>query len=117
MNAYSLALLALLALAPLGCSGKNESTGVAEADDPRAVIVRGTVVDADTRAPVKGATIQGPGGVRATSDAAGRFSLSGMPVGASGDLVATTPDGGQARNPLLPLRPGTLEVVLHVRRP
>ena len=54
MNSNSMVLMALLALAPLGCSGKGETTGgVGEADDPRAVVVRGTVVDADTREPVK----------------------------------------------------------------
>ena len=79
--------------------------------------ISGTVVDALSGLPVAGASIEGPAGTRATSDEHGRFRLKDLPVGAEGELVARTKDGSEARNPLRPLRPGTLEVVLRLRRP
>ena len=79
--------------------------------------IRGTVVDALTGVPVAGASIEGPAGARATSDEHGRFHLTGLPVGAEGDLVARSKQGGEAHNPLRPLRSGTLEVVLRLRKP
>ena len=79
--------------------------------------IRGTVIDALTGVPVAGASIEGPAGARATSDEHGRFHLTGLPVGAEGDLVARSKQGGEAHNPLRPLRSGTLEVVLRLRKP
>jgi hypothetical protein len=79
--------------------------------------IRGTVVDALSGAPVAGVSIEGPAGARATSDEHGRFHLSGLPVGAEGELVARSKQGMEARNPLRPLRSGTLEVVLRLRKP
>ena len=128
MNARTLRTLPILAvLAGLLCAGACGSNGsrsgesqtypaLAGAGEMTAEI-RGTVVDALTGVPVAGASIEGPAGARATSDEHGRFHLTGLPVGAEGDLVARSKQGAEARNPLRPLRSGTLEVVLRLRKP
>jgi hypothetical protein len=117
-----LALASLLLAAPgCGSNGSGKSSGsqqfpaLAGAGETNAEI-RGTVVDALTGAPVSGATISGPGGARGTSDEHGRFHLTGLPVGAEGEVVARTKNGGEARNPRRPLRSGVLEVVLRLRK-
>ena len=115
------ALLALLALGLSGCACCDDtqsspaSAGAAAAEGE--AIVEGTVVDADTRAPVAGAQVTAPDGSHARSDAAGRFRIAGLAPGLEGELVAEGPDGGVGRLPLRPLRPGPLEVVVHLRRP
>jgi hypothetical protein len=78
-------------------------------------LVTGTVVDARTGKPLAGATVRGPGGSEATSDARGRFVLRGIPRGTAGELVATTETGRTGRNRLRGLAGGPLEVVVHVR--
>ena len=110
-------LLAALALAPAGCAEEGGRADAAPGAEARSASVTGTVVDADTRAPVAGASVAAPGGARAKTDARGRFRLDGLAPGLSGELVASGPEGGEARLPLRPLRTGTLEVVLHLRRP
>ena len=121
--ALHLGLVLALVLAACGTDGGERSRGET-ALSPAEVVrgarlaqVTGTVVDALSGAPVAGATIEGPGGTRATSDARGRFTLSGLPLGAEGELVARSADGAEARNRLRPLQAGTLEVVLRLRRP
>jgi hypothetical protein len=117
--ALSLALLLALAALAASCrgpSGAEEDSGRASA---AAVgpgpVVTGTVVDARTGKPVAGALVRGPAGVEAKSDARGRFVLSGLAPGASGELVATAESGLSGRNVLRPLAAGPLEVVLYVR--
>lgn len=58
--------------------------------------LRGRVVEALTldTAPVAGATITAINGVSATSDAEGRFDLTGIPVGARTALHVSPPGGG-----------------------
>jgi hypothetical protein len=119
----ALALLALsLCLWACGTDGAERAPASAPAAVPgslgvRAATITGTVVDARTGAPVAGVPVEGPTGATAVSDEAGRFTLSGLPVGAEGDLVARGEGGAVARNRLRPLRAGTLEVVLLLRRP
>ena len=115
-------LLALLALGLYGCAcGESETapSGAASARDSAegSASVLGSVVDAATRAPVAGAKLTAPDGSRARSDDAGRFRLDGLAPGLQGDLLAEGPDGSVGRVPLRPLRPGPLEVVIHLRRP
>jgi len=124
-SCLSRALPALALLLSLGTCGTDAAERAAagaptSASSPltaRAAVITGTVVDARTGAPVAGVPVEGPGGGKAVSDASGRFTLSGLPVGSSGELVARAEDGAEARNPLRPLRAGTLEVVLLLRRP
>jgi len=79
-----------------------------------APVVTGTVLDARTGKPIAGAVVKGPGGVETKSDARGRFVLRGLPLGVSGELVATS-DGLTGKNLLRTLEGGPLEVVLHLR--
>jgi len=114
------ALLTLLALCLSGCACCDDGTSPTTGAGAAAVgesSVEGTVVDADTRAPVAGAQVTAPDGSRARSDDAGRFRIAGLAPGLEGELVAEGPDGGVGRIPLRPLRPGPLEVVVHLRRP
>jgi hypothetical protein len=123
----SIAILALLAGLLLLCAGcgANSNGRSSGAPHPPALSgtgetiaeIHGTVVDALTGVAVAGASVEGPAGTRATSDEDGRFQLTGLPVGAEGELVARTKGGAEARNRLRPLRAGTLEVVLRVRKP
>ena len=121
----SLPILALFAgLLLAGGCGSNGSRSEASQSYPAlsgagetTAEIRGTVVDALSGAPVAGASIEGPAGARATSDEHGRFHLTGLPVGAEGELVARSKQGAEAHNPLRPLRSGTLEVVLRLRKP
>jgi len=114
------ALLAILALGLSGCACCDDATSSssgAAAATVGAASVQGTVVDAATRAPVAGAQVTAPDGSRARSDDAGRFAIADLAPGLEGDLVAEGPDGRVGRVPLRPLRPGPLEVVVHLRRP
>lgn len=106
-----------LALALTACSRGSEASSAASQARSDQAQVAGTVVDAATRQPVPGASVRGPGGTRARTDARGRFRLEGLAAGQEGELVAVGPEGGEGRIPLLPLRPGTLEVVVHLRTP
>ena len=109
--------LAALAASCRGPAGADEDSGrsAATAGVGPGPVVTGTVVDARTGKPVAGALVRGPDGVEAKSDARGRFVLSGLAPGASGELVATAESGRSGRNVLRPLAAGPLEVVLYVR--
>jgi len=117
----ALALVLALALAGCGTDGAERAAGSpgggSSALGARSATITGTVVDAESGAVVAGVSIEGPGGARAKSDERGRFTLSGLPVGGEGQIVARSQDGREAVNRLRPLRPGTLEVVLRLRRP
>jgi hypothetical protein len=80
-----------------------------------APIVIGTTLDARSAKPLAGVVVRGPGGVEARSDAQGRFLLRGLPLGAEGELVATTEAGLVGRNRLRALEGGAIEVVLYLR--
>ena len=119
---WILAPLAGLALLGCGANSNGRATGSPHAPalsgaGETTAAISGTVVDALTGLPVAGVSIEGPGGARATSDERGRFHLTGLPVGAEGEVVARAKDGAEARNPLRPLRSGTLEMVLRLRKP
>lgn len=100
-------------VASCGSCGSNVSRSSAAVADGRAVVV-GTVLDAGTGEPVSGVKVEGPEGRTAKSDARGRFELSGLPVGTSGDVRAETADGRKAHVTLRALGPGRLEVVLQL---
>ncbi len=112
-----LATLSWCACGTDGTERAASSPGGASAEGARAATISGTVVDAATGEPVAGVTVRGPGGAAASTDARGRFTLSGLPVGAEGELIAEAEDGARAENRLRPLRAGVLEVVVHLRRP
>lgn len=112
--------LACASLVLAGCgAGTNgrarPEPGAASSSGPRTAILTGTVLDAASGEPVPDAVVEAPGGISVRTDAHGRFRLAGLPEGATGEIVARGPQGKEARNPLRPLRPGTLEVVLHLR--
>lgn len=111
------AWLALAALGLGGCACGDAPPEPAAFAASEAAVVQGTVVDAGTRAPVAGATLTAPDGSRARSDADGRFRFDALTPGLSGELVAAGSDGRVGRVPLRPLRPGSLEVVVHLRSP
>lgn len=114
-------LLALVAL--LSCCRSDEgrasssspssawSNAAARPGEP--AVVAGTVVDASTGEPVAGAVVRGPNDARAKTDSKGRFTLEGLAAGAEGELVGES-DGRRGTLRLRPLRPGRLEVVLHL---
>ena len=120
-------LAAGLALATMACGTSPEADERAvTAGEARSVasgtgpcVVVGTVIEAATAEPVGGARVEGPGGFVATTDEDGRFELSGLALGAAGELVASleTEGGGrlQGLNRLRPLRAGRLEVVIFLR--
>ena len=99
---------------PDPASGSAGAGGSGSAAAAGPAIVRGTVLDASSGRPLAGALVQGPGGKQTTSDKDGRFELQHLPVGAGGEIVATTQDGRSGRNQLRSLREGVLEVVLFV---
>lgn len=88
----------------------------ADADEER-VIVRGTVLDAQSSEPLSDVEVVAPNGTKTRSDSAGRFEFVDLPEELSGPLTATAKDGATAENRLRPLRPGVLEVVLRLRAP
>ena len=72
---------ALLALALLALAVMAQAAG---AQPPAGQVVRGIVVDADTQAPLAGATVTVDGSaplLGTSSDAAGRFAFDGVPLG------------------------------------
>lgn len=107
--------LAWLALTLAGCACGDG--GRSSAPDAEHAAVHGTVVEAATRAPLAGVRVSAPDGSRTVSDAAGRFRLDGLAPGLEGRLTAEGPGGLRGGVPLQPLRPGSLEVVLHLRGP
>lgn len=111
------ALLAVLAAvgAP-ACDGGASGARASDARPARVTIV-GTCLRAATGEPLEGATVTGPGGVRARSGPRGEFELSGLARGTSGELRAEFDGGLFASVPLRPLADDRLEVVLHLRRP
>ena len=107
-SSFLLASTLLLALAACGANGGERTAsptrGVTAASlRAGAATITGTVIDAASGAPVAGARVEGPGGTQTTSDAHGRFTLTGLPVGSEGELVARSDDGAEARNRLRPL--------------
>ncbi len=80
----------------------------------RAAVV-GTALDAATGKPIQGAVIVGFDAPSITTDAAGRFELRGLPVGAAGVVRATTEAGLVGENRIRPLNSGELEVVIYLR--
>ncbi|HVS09517.1 MAG TPA: carboxypeptidase regulatory-like domain-containing protein [Planctomycetota bacterium] len=116
------ALLAILLAALAAGCGRDASApgrgaaGATEAPPPAGTaVVSGTTIDAATGEPLAGVEVTGPGEVSAVSDARGRFRLEGLPVGASGEVVARTHDGRTGSLTLRPLANARLEVVLHLR--
>ncbi len=120
--AASLALLG----AACSCSPKSNSGPGAGAADGGAeqsteiqngnAKVTGTVLDAASGMPVGGAAIEAFG-KSCKSGADGRFVLTQLPEGRKGVLRAKASGGRSAENALQPLRPGGLEVVLHLTAP
>lgn len=108
------ACLVWLCLTLSGCAcgdgGQAPPAEVAEAG------VHGTVVEAGTRLPLSGASVTAPDGSRVRSDAQGRFRIDGLALGLQGELSAEAPGGLTGSVPLRPLRPGVLEVVIHLRQ-
>jgi hypothetical protein len=82
---------------------------------PSKATVTGTALDAATREPLAGVAVEGPRGTRATSDASGRFRLSGVPVGEAGEVVGRAEGGLVGRVPLREVQPGGVEIVLFLR--
>ena len=80
-------------------------------------VVKGGVVDVQDGEPLVGVRVEGPSGARAVSDPRGRFTLSGLEEGTSGDLRAWRSDGWEAKVPLRPLEAGPLEVTLRLSPP
>jgi hypothetical protein len=115
----ALACVAILAVLLGACDGRRDgapSTRASEIADGSAEI-SGTALDAATGTPIADVEIAGPRGARATSDAAGRFLLTGLETGDTGQVSARAADGRTASVALRPLRHERLEVVLHLRRP
>ncbi len=121
MNAPSAAFWIGIAIGGVGC----ESPRCATPEPPPNVlstaalrgipaVVVGTVLEAATGKPVRGAVVSGPGGSQAVSDERGRFELAGLFAGMQGTLVAR--EGRLAgENRLRPLEAGRLEVVIFLR--
>jgi hypothetical protein len=111
--ALTLALSLLLALAlacACACSGRSSRAG---AD----ATVVGTVLDVRNGAPVSGVRLEGPQGARAVSKDDGRFEMTGLRAGDSGEIVGRSDDGRTGSLILQSLPAGRLEVVLYLRRP
>ena len=113
------ALLVACGASGNGPEGRSGSGAVVTGDPPpsaKATVV-GTALDARSGAPVEGARIEAPDGSATTTDAKGRFTLSGLAAGTQGRLKASLADGRAASVQLRALRAGErLEVVLHLRR-
>ncbi|MEY2745666.1 MAG: CarboxypepD reg-like domain [Planctomycetota bacterium] len=113
MKIHSILLAAAL-LSPCPACGDVSERAAVEAG---LCIVQGSVVDARDGAPLAGARVDYVGaareGVGATTDEEGRFSLEGLPAGATGQLRATL-EGRESAIELQALRAGHLNVVLHL---
>lgn len=117
---HALGLLLGSALLAMGCRNPSSPDAADAGSQASATlgpspVVTGTVVDARSGKPIAGALVRGPGGAETKSDARGRFVLRGLSLGASGELVGTTPAGLAGKNTLRALESGPLEVVLHLR--
>lgn len=107
-------LLAVLVIGFAACGGP-ASPSELRAEEAAEVAIVGTTLDAASGEPVAGAEVRGPEGVEARSDERGRFMLSGLEAGWSGEITARTESGLTGSVAVRPLAPGTLEVVLHLR--
>ncbi len=110
-RAAATALLGLAVTLPFGCGSETQ------AKDPDAAPVRitGFTLEVATGEPLAGVVIEGPRELRASSDEAGRFSLSGLEVGESGVLRASHPEGWSGELRFSELEAGNREVVFHLR--
>ena len=115
MNALRIVTLLLLALCAAACGSRREDARTRSLDGPAATVA-GTVLDAANGAPLAGVRIEGPHDTRAVSGRDGRFELTGLQAGTSGELVVRLSGERTVRRPLRKLSPGTLEVVIHVPR-
>jgi hypothetical protein len=97
-----------------GAPGAAQSAPFVSRQGPPVLV--GTTIDASTGRPLGGVTLTLPDGTTGASDANGRFQLTGMEPGLSGELVARHESGLEGRNRLLPLAGGRLEVVVRLRR-
>jgi protocatechuate 3,4-dioxygenase beta subunit len=114
MSRATLVLAGLLSLVlPPAC---RPGRPAAEAEAAARAEVYGAVLDARTGAPVEGAEVDLPGGRTVRTDAQGRFRAVDLEPGLAGEALARAADGRTGRVTLRPLRPGPLEVVLHVSR-
>lgn len=93
-----------------GCDEDSRTT------PPTRASIQGTVLDRATGAVVAGARIDFPDGRTATSSDTGRFDVGDFDLGLAGELRVRAEDGRAATLAIRPLRPGDLEVVLHVGR-
>ena len=115
MSGWAMRAVLALALVPFApaCGEVSER----EAVEAGLCIVQGSVVDARDGAPLAGVRVDYVGaaqdGVSATTDEDGRFSLEGLPGGATGELRATLLERSSSIE-LQPLRAGHLNVVLHL---
>ena len=119
MMKFTAALLSVLLLlvAACGSGGDHKSHNEAALGEPAegTAMIVGTCLDGATGKPLAGVEVTAPDGQTAQSNDRGRFVLTDLPEGLSGDLAATAPDGRTATNHLRPLKHLRLEVVLHLR--
>lgn len=85
MNAYAGRLLAATALVVMGTQGCNADTLPPAAGY---ATVSGTVLDAATNTPIRGATVTMDTVLTATSDESGKFSIDKVPSGLADYAVA-----------------------------
>lgn len=111
---HDLALAGALGLGLALCVGCRDE---ARAKETEAVVeVRGFTLEAASGEPLAGVLVEGPRELRATSDDAGHFVLTGLRVGESGVLHARD-EGGElaAELPFTALEAEGREVVFHLR--
>lgn len=108
----ALALALALSCVSLAACGGRDAQHTGAADGEASVV--GTALDARNAQPLGGVLVRAPGGAQARTSADGRFELGGLPLGAQGELEAEGEHGLRASVRLRPLRPGRLEVVLHL---
>jgi len=115
-------LMATMCLLAACAQGKTDEVQAGWSNEPTPSLSRtenevsivGHVLDRRTGEPVTGARIEAPGGRTAVSGTGGYFEITGFVEGESGHLVATWGQGLRADLQLRALRPGRLEVVLHL---
>ncbi len=95
-------------------AGWNTESGSLQKDRETRILVVGHVMDRATGNPIGGARIEAPGGRTAVSDARGYFEIAGFSEGEQGSLKAFLGKERMVETQLRPLRPGKLEVVLHL---
>lgn len=81
---------------------------------PADCVISGVVVDVQDGEPLVGVRVEGPNGSRAVSDPRGRFVLTGLQEGLEGPVRAWRSDGWEVEVPLRPLKPGGVDIVLHL---